>query len=528
MRKTILILSLLALTGLSQMSVKAQFSGGDGSAGNPYIITTASELATLATYVNAGNTAYNNKNYKLNNNISLATYQTGSGWMPIGNYSNRFKGVFDGNNKEITGLYINTTSLQAIGLFGSVGGGGTVKNLGLVNVNISLLSSSQDCAGGVSGYNEGTILNCYSTGVIIASSPGYALAGGVMGFNDGTVSNCYSTASVSSIVSSATGSSAAIAGGVSGYNEGTISNCYSTGMIIASSPDYALAGGVTGSNDGTVSNCAALNPKIDCSGYVKIFGRITGENNKTLTNNIGYNDMLNPNGSTTWSYKSLTNLDGLDITLASIHADGTLGGRFTSANGWTIQNGKLPGLFGQTVDMPSHLSIPEPPTITTTTLPNGTVGTTYTATLTANGDAPITWEFTGGSLPAGLSLSNAGTISGTPTTEGTFTFTVKATNTIGNATIGLSITISASGVGIAEMQNLSSVQVYPNPAQNTLYIMSSETVEEVSVYDISGRMLQQTTNPSTSIDVSSLANGIYLVKVRTATGETIKRIVISD
>ena len=78
--------------------------------------------------------------------------------------------------------------------------------------------------------------------------------------------------------------------------------------------------------------------------------------------------------------------------------------------------------------------------------------------------------------------------------------------------------------GISE-HTVSTIKVYPNPAQHTLYIESAETVEQVSVYDISGRMLQQTNNPNTSIDVSNLANGIYLVKVKTAHGETSHKII---
>ena len=76
---------------------------------------------------------------------------------------------------------------------------------------------------------------------------------------------------------------------------------------------------------------------------------------------------------------------------------------------------------------------------------------------------------------------------------------------------------------IAETET-NTINLYPNPAQNTLYIESAETVEQVIIYDISGRTLQQTNNPSTSIDVSNLANGIYLVKVKTAQGETVRKI----
>jgi hypothetical protein len=43
------------------------------------------------------------------------------------------------------------------------------------------------------------------------------------------------------------------------------------------------------------------------------------------------------------------------MTLQTIQSDGTLGGRFTAADGWTTQNGKLPGLFGKPVEMPAHL-----------------------------------------------------------------------------------------------------------------------------------------------------------------------------
>ena len=82
------------------------------------------------------------------------------------------------------------------------------------------------------------------------------------------------------------------------------------------------------------------------------------------------------------------------------------------------------------------------PSITTSSLPDGKVGETYSQTLTANGTAPITWSIDGG-LPAGLSLNaDTGEISGTPTADGTAKFTVKATNSAGSDTKELSITIA--------------------------------------------------------------------------------------
>ncbi|HUO76433.1 MAG TPA: putative Ig domain-containing protein, partial [Thermodesulfovibrionales bacterium] len=74
------------------------------------------------------------------------------------------------------------------------------------------------------------------------------------------------------------------------------------------------------------------------------------------------------------------------------------------------------------------------PTITLSpaTLPNGTQGTSYSQTITASGGtAPYTYSIATGSLPAGVALSSGGVLSGTPTTSGTFNFTVKATDANG-------------------------------------------------------------------------------------------------
>ena len=94
---------------------------------------------------------------------------------------------------------------------------------------------------------------------------------------------------------------------------------------------------------------------------------------------------------------------------------------------------------------------PAPPlTITTSSLPAGTMGTAYSQTLQGSGGVPsYTWSKTAGSLPAGLTLSSMGVISGTPT--GTFTGTSNFTVTLTDSqtpasatkTANLSITMSA-------------------------------------------------------------------------------------
>ncbi|MHC4713164.1 MAG: putative Ig domain-containing protein, partial [Planctomycetota bacterium] len=89
-----------------------------------------------------------------------------------------------------------------------------------------------------------------------------------------------------------------------------------------------------------------------------------------------------------------------------------------------------------------------PLTITTLSLPDGQVGTSYSETLQATGgDTPYTWSVNNGSLPAGLSLaSSTGVISGTPTTAETAGFTIKVTDddTPANSDLqALSITVYA-------------------------------------------------------------------------------------
>lgn len=84
------------------------------------------------------------------------------------------------------------------------------------------------------------------------------------------------------------------------------------------------------------------------------------------------------------------------------------------------------------------------PAVTTSTLPSGTKDVPYSASLTATGSAPISWSIDSGSLPNGMSLNTInGYITGTPTAAGTFSFTVKAKNSVGSVTKQLSITIAS-------------------------------------------------------------------------------------
>lgn len=109
----------------------------------------------------------------------------------------------------------------------------------------------------------------------------------------------------------------------------------------------------------------------------------------------------------------------------------------------TLRQGTITQDGDADANMPTKATAPS---ITTSTLTAGTVGTAYNQTLAASGTTPITWTIASGKLPAGLNLNQAsGAITGNPTTNETQTFTVKATNMAGEATKQLSITINAAG-----------------------------------------------------------------------------------
>lgn len=207
---------------------------GSGTDGSPLEIYTAAQLAEIATLVNSRpsglerflfNDSGTKAHLKLMNNIDLSGYQRGEGWVSIGNWNNPFKSIFDGNNKVITGLKINRSGTGYYGLFGYISGG-TVRNLGVININIQGGLN----VGGVAGYltNNGIIENCYSTGSI-SNERSSCYVGGVVGSSFATVRNCYSTCSIS-----ATSSDLCTVGGVVGSSNGSIANCYSTGSVSGS------------------------------------------------------------------------------------------------------------------------------------------------------------------------------------------------------------------------------------------------------------------------------------------------------
>ena len=145
-------------------------------------------------------------------------------------------------------------------------------------------------------------------------------------------------------------------------------------------------------------------------------------------------------GGTGTVYGDVTLQEDLEIGEAeSLKLDD---GASLSANGHNVI------VDGGTVDESLKTSLGDKvkyaPTITTTSLSDGTVGTAYSQPLAADGTTPITWSIeSGGTLPTGLSLNEStGAITGTPTAAGTYNFTVKAESSYGSDSKELSITIN--------------------------------------------------------------------------------------
>jgi hypothetical protein len=156
----------------------------------------------------------------------------GTGWQPIGTEDDAFTGSLDGQGYEIRDLF--TIGFSHVGVFGFVGEGGQIEDIGVVNVDVI----GDKVAGGLAGVCYGTVTNSYST----ASVTGNDCAGGLVGLCYGTVTNSYSTGSVTSDAS---------AGGLVGWNQGIVSNSYATGTVIGG---FVFVGGLLGLNDGTVTN----------------------------------------------------------------------------------------------------------------------------------------------------------------------------------------------------------------------------------------------------------------------------------
>jgi len=199
---------------------------GTGTENDPYLIYTAEEFQMVGLMVCDWD-----KHFTLMADIDLSGLdgkEGRSGFNVIGTGPVPFAGVFEGDGHRVSHLTI--AGVHYLGLFGRLESSAKVKNLGVVDVNIT---GSGFYMGGLVGENDGTVTQCYSTGTVNGSGN----VGGLVGRNHNTVTQSYSAAGVSGTVWGV--------GGLVGFNfRGNVTHCYSTGAVSG-----YYVGGLLGSGD---------------------------------------------------------------------------------------------------------------------------------------------------------------------------------------------------------------------------------------------------------------------------------------
>ena len=221
--------------------------------------------------------------------LASSTADQGRGWEPIGTVAGRFSGAFDGQGHEIRGLVVSRHDDVGVGLFGVVHVGGVVRNLGLVNADVT----GDLYVGGLVGANLGTVSRSYYSGTV----RGDWRVGGLAGINFGTVSGSHASGSVSGRDH---------VGGLVGHNSyGALTNSHYCGSV---SGAWRVGGLVGANEEGTISNShydyddvlinahnvitkGALYPQdfeewLANDGFLDVDERLSQENGYYLINNV--------------------------------------------------------------------------------------------------------------------------------------------------------------------------------------------------------------------------------------------------
>ena len=215
-------------------SIATGYAGGDGSEGNPYLISTPEQLAYFASTSSTYGSAY----YKLTNDIYMNTvngndFEKKNSWI---NNQAGFNGFFDGDGHTIYGLYVPASAnAKLAGFIPNVAEGSTaISNLALSHSEFNATNISGAFVGKTSNYYSWyewnkyiSISNCFAYSTVSVNAAN--TAGGILGLFDSdntgyvtlNIQNCGFTGTVSAIQ----------AGGIMGkeaYSESTVQCCYST------------------------------------------------------------------------------------------------------------------------------------------------------------------------------------------------------------------------------------------------------------------------------------------------------------
>ncbi len=288
----------LLLTDGGKLTASRLLTKGYSYDNNTYTVYTADGLKAWAEAAQSDFSL----NCILAADITLPTVAEGeSNWTPIGTYDhyyNRYTGTFDGGGHTITGLTINQSGTDHVGLFGCIGGRGTVKNLTLENVNII----GHDNVGGVVGstdYDSSTVTDCTVSGTVSGNSN----VGGVVGYHyASTVSGCTASGDVTGMGNNV--------GGVVGYNNSSVTACYHASGSVSGAN---FVGGVVGFTNHRVTAC--YNASGDVMGTGDRVGGVAGYNDMGATITACYWSNYDGNGiGANYGTGTHTKVDGTTVT----------------------------------------------------------------------------------------------------------------------------------------------------------------------------------------------------------------------
>jgi len=276
-----------------------------------------------------------------------------------------------------------------------------------------------------------------------------------------------------------------------------------------------------GTNPGSVSNGFLQISEINCLGDLQL-PPPTIDGPENMVRIVGY-------AATSTGIFTITEFEPVEVTLDCNNCDSKITWNGTTKKldidaglpvgiyEVTLTAGSLSGKTSANHSFTFTVSQPPPPAppaiITDNTLPAGEVDAAYATTLLASGTTPIVWTIkSGSSLPEGLELSENGIISGTPTTEGAFNFTVVATNSVEAVEKEFSIVIAPKPVVpiIAGIPKVNTLKVYVK--NGTLHLSGLIASKAWSVYTASGTLVHKGIANGTEASLHLNTSGIYFVK----------------
>lgn len=491
-------------TGTEQVVYVSDVS--DFSTGKTYHVSTVDDMKKLAELTNAGaNTA--GVRFVLDNDIDMASV---SNFTPISaTEANAFGGTFDGQGYQIKNLKISNTSVDRLGLFGSVTGG-IIKNLG---VSSATVAGRQQTGILVGQANNMTVKNCWSSGSV--SGNGSFIGGLVGNMNSSTVTGSYSTATVSG---SAMGKGGLI--GQVGFN-GNVSNCYAVSSVTGGSLNGILIGAGSG---GVVDNCYAV-------GSGTLFG---GQPYWSTAGSVFTNCVYT--GSGTGGESSGSHADTFTncakVTTSDLRNSSKMAQYgFTTDNGWFFESGNNPILMGTTGSNVLYINgtkktFNETDILSTVAYQIKKAG----GTMTINDDGSI--DVTGVTLYGGLANKLGLTTTGQSTSmSSNSAITLNQSFLIeGSTTIGTDLGVSTSNRSYAIYDNYGNViaSTTTDGATGTATIdqwLASVNTKMNSYYGTTGVNYAKVENGVVSIDngyvSGDLASAIGMTTTSTVSGKAL-------